>query len=57
MKCLINIVVVLFVFNFLKISNGFMLENFFEITEEISSEEDNKKIDYRELYETIPEKG
>lgn len=51
MKCLINIFVILFVFNFLKISNGYKWKGNKDSSEEIT------KVDYKELFNTIPEEG
>lgn len=55
MKCFINILVVLFIFNFLKISNGSKLKGNGEKTHQ--SSEEITKIDYKELFNTIPEEG
>lgn len=55
MKCFINIFVVLFVLNFLKISNGSKLKRNNKFVDQASVE--IQRTDYRELFKTIPEEG
>lgn len=55
MKCLINIFVVLFIFNYLEISNGYKWKGTTEVVKE--SSDDVQKVDYKELFNTIPEEG